>query len=151
MRPLSRHIIVIASRLEEVHKITDPIRAAARACGFAEQALFAIRLALEDAISNAIRHGNHGDPAKQVTTCYRVNGDKIEIDVRDEGTGFSPRRIPDPTLDENLDRPTGRGLMLMRAYMSEVHYNRRGNCVTLVKRRDCCLPHPPSRPNPCSS
>ncbi len=53
--------------------------------------------------------------------------------VKDEGAGFNPKTVPDPTLDENLNKPHGRGLMLMRAYMDEVGFNEAGNEVRMVK------------------
>ena len=57
------------------------------------------------------------------------------MDFRSQGQGFEPCEIADPTLDENLDRPFGRGVFLMRTYMNEVSYNSAGNSVTLVRRR----------------
>lgn len=92
---------------------------------------FAVRLALEEAVSNASRHGNQGDPQKKLILSYRVAPGEIQIIVEDEGSGFDPEAVPDPTAEENLEIPSGRGLMLMRAYMSEVNYNDDGNRVTL--------------------
>lgn len=99
-------------------------------------ASFAVRLAFEEAVTNAFRHGHRGLPADApVHVEYSVEPDQIRIAVEDAGPGFDPDRIPDPTLDENLDKPDGRGLMLIRAYMSEVRYNDRGNRVEMVYRR----------------
>lgn len=92
---------------------------------------FAVRLALEEAVSNASRHGNSGDPKKKLELRYRVKPGEIVIEVEDEGRGFDPGVVPDPTAEENLEIPSGRGLMLMRAYMSEVSFNEEGNRVTL--------------------
>jgi serine/threonine-protein kinase RsbW len=71
---------------------------------------------------------------------YTVSPSGVTISVADEGLGFDPGKVADPTLDENLDQPHGRGLMLMKAYMTEVSFNRRGNRVTMSKRSDCPLP-----------
>lgn len=103
--------------------------------GFDDQAQFAIRLALDEALANAIHHGNADDPAKRVVIHYHVDEKKCEIRVQDEGAGFDPQRVPDPTQPENLSRPNGRGVMLMRAYMNDVEFSQAGNEVTLVKRR----------------
>ena len=94
---------------------------------------FAIKLALEEAITNAIRHGNRNDPTKHITVRYRVTPDEAVIWLSDEGRGFNPEVVPDPTLDENLNKPNGRGIMLMRAYMDEVSFGECGSQVRLVK------------------
>lgn len=103
---------------------------------FPTRDVFGVRLALEEALVNAIKHGNRMDPAKQVRIHWAINSESVRIEIEDEGTGFRPEDIPDPTAEENLEKPSGRGIMLMRAFMSEVGYNASGNRVTLVKRRD---------------
>ncbi|MEM9883166.1 MAG: ATP-binding protein [Planctomycetota bacterium] len=128
------------SRLSEVPPAQHAIVEAARAAGFDDKSLFAIRLALDEALTNAVRHGNGSDPTKHVTVTYAADAERITITVEDQGPGFAPADLPDPTAEENLDRPHGRGVMLMRAYMTEVTYNDRGNRVTLTKARDCPLP-----------
>ena len=128
--------VVIPSRLPEAPPVIEAILEQVRQHQYPEQAVFGVRLALDEALSNAINHGNGGDPAKQVTVEYSVTDQQLHITICDEGGGFEPEGLPDPTLDENLTRPCGRGVMLMRAYMSDVQFNKAGNCVTLVKRRD---------------
>jgi serine/threonine-protein kinase RsbW len=98
-----------------------------------EKDVFGIRLALEEALVNAIKHGNQMDPGKRVFINYRIQENRFEIHIRDEGSGFDPEDVPDPTAVENLERPCGRGLMLMRYYMTEVIYNESGNAVMLSK------------------
>lgn len=102
-------------------------------CGYGEACAFAIRLAMEEALCNAIRHGNRMDPSKVVEVDYDIDPARAIITVTDQGEGFDPSTVPDPTTDENLEKPTGRGIMLMRAYMDEVHFNDRGNQVRMVK------------------
>ena len=132
--------LVFPSDLGESAKALQAVLADVRANGFSEIAFFAIRLALDEALSNAVRHGNGGDPAKHVTIEYNISDRAFEASVTDEGLGFAPNQIPDPTQQENLDRPCGRGVMLMKAYMSRVSFNKQGNQVTLIKNRDCVLP-----------
>lgn len=103
-------------------------------CGYAESDAFAIRLAVVEALNNAVRHGNCCDPAKRIRISTDIDENRAEITVTDEGAGFDPKAVPDPTVDENLEKPCGRGIMLMHAYMDEVHFNQRGNSVHLVKR-----------------
>ena len=99
---------------------------------YTEFAQFAIRLCLEEAIVNAFRHGNRGAPGKVVQFRCDINHERAEFEVRDEGEGFDPSGVPDPTADENLEIPSGRGLMLMRAYMSEVEHVPPGNALRMV-------------------
>jgi serine/threonine-protein kinase RsbW len=75
------------------------------------------------------------DPARKVGLSYLATADRIEIRIADEGVGFNPCAIPDPTVDENLQRPCGRGIMLMRSYMDEVSYALGGREARMVKHR----------------
>ena len=97
--------------------------------------LFGIELTLEESLSNAIRHGNCLDESKQVYVECKVSPDRFWLRVQDEGPGFRPDAVPDCTADENLECPGGRGLALMKAFMTSVEHNQCGNCVTLEKIR----------------
>ena len=102
---------------------------------FEDRDVFGIRLALEEALVNAIKHGNQMDPSKTVRIMCRAGYQKVRIEIEDQGEGFHPAEVPDPTADENLERPCGRGLLLMRHYMTEVTFNCRGNSVCMSKLR----------------
>ena len=102
---------------------------------FAERDIFAIKLAIEEALVNAIKHGNGMDANKKVRVNCRVCSERFEIHIADEGPGFDPDDVPDPTAPENLERPCGRGLLLMRHYMTEVDYHDRGRSVRMAKVR----------------
>jgi serine/threonine-protein kinase RsbW len=104
-------------------------------CGFPERDLFAVRLALEEAVVNALKHGHQGDPSKVVRVRWCVTGKQVLLIVEDEGPGFRLEDVPDPLCPENLERSTGRGVFLMRHYMTWVEYNERGNAVTLCKKQ----------------
>lgn len=136
--------MTIASEATEAQKVHDAVLPEVAARGYSADAQFAIRLALDEAIANAMYHGNCHDPRKTIRINWEIGEDAVRIQVRDEGCGFEPHRVPDPTLQENLEKPNGRGIMLMNAYMSEVRFNNPGNCVTIVKRRDCKRPFPAS-------
>ena len=103
--------------------------------GWHEKHVFGIRLAMEEALVNAVRHGNTLDSDKAVQATCRLVPDRIWIEIVDQGSGFDPGQVPDPTCDENLENPCGRGILLMRSYMSQVEYNRQGNRVTMEKLR----------------
>lgn len=138
--PPTQDRMLIDSRFDQVAKVQDVIVEAARGHGFDDSALFAIKLSLEEALTNAIKHGNKMDPHKQVAVEFQVSDDLVRIDITDQGQGFHPESVPDPTLDENLEKPCGRGVMLIHAYMTDAYYNDQGNRLTMIKRRDCPLP-----------
>lgn len=105
-------------------------------CGFTGQNLFAIKLALEEAIINGIKHGNRLDAAKKVRIEARITLKRFTVSVEDEGPGFHRAKVPDPTLEENLEKCSGRGILLMEAYMTRVRWDRGGRRITLVKEND---------------
>ncbi|MEX0715658.1 MAG: response regulator [Planctomycetaceae bacterium] len=140
-----------------VHYLQDAM-ARLRLCTEAEK--LRVGVALEEALVNAYYHGNlevsstlreddhqaYYDLARQRAQeePYRTRSIHVEARltqseavyvIRDEGPGFDPGSLPDPCDPENLERPCGRGLLLMRTFMDEVHYNERGNEVTLIKRK----------------
>lgn len=137
----SQFKLTLPSRLDQVAVAQDRVAQCVTVHRYSDQVAFAIRLAIDEAVTNAIRHGNGGDEDKQVHIQGEFTDQRMRLTVCDEGGGFDPDHLPDPTAEENLALPHGRGVMLMRAYMTEVHFNESGNCVTLVKDRDCPKPH----------
>jgi serine/threonine-protein kinase RsbW len=119
----------------EIARILDKVQVAMAGCHYAEREIFAVRLALEEAMVNAIKHGHQGDPEKRVLVKFCVKPEKVLVLVKDQGAGFDPASVPDPCDPENLTRPTGRGLLLMQSYMNWLRHNIRGNCVTMCKCR----------------
>ena len=101
-----------------------------------ENDIFGVHLAVEEALVNAIKHGNQYDEGKQVRFVYKLCKDRLRIEISDEGKGFDIADVPDPTDDENLETPSGRGIMLMRSFMSSVQYNKAGNHVVMEKTRN---------------
>jgi serine/threonine-protein kinase RsbW len=122
-------------RGEEVVPVLERVTATMEAFDYPSRDVAGLRLALEEAVVNGLRHGNGGDPRKQVVVRYCVTAEEVLAEVEDEGPGFDPGRVPDPTLPENLGRPGGRGLLLMRHYLTWLRFSGRGNRVTLCKRR----------------
>ncbi len=125
--------LTITSDLAEARRVQSLIEEALQASAYTEHDIFAIKLALEEALVNAIKHGNQYDRNKTVHVAYEVHTDRFIVRITDEGPGFDPADVPDPTAVENLERPCGRGLMLMRHYMTEVAFNERGNSVIMSK------------------
>lgn len=129
-------LVSIPSDTSQGREVQERIIGVLESLGFPERDLFGVRLALEEALVNAIKHGNRMDPKKQVHVNCQVHEDRVCIVIEDEGTGFDVNDVPDPTSDENLDKPGGRGIMLMRAFMSRVEYNEVGNRLLMEKVRD---------------
>lgn len=132
--PAGNWVSARLSRRDELFPLVESVTDAMAALGYPADDLFAVRLALEEALDNAIKHGNGGDPARQVQLRYLVDRDQVLMDVEDEGDGFNPDSVPDPTAPENLLRTGGRGLHLMRCFMTTVHHGEGGNSVHLCKR-----------------
>jgi len=132
--------VTVRSTFQAVSEVQTRIMAEVEAHRYPPACVFALRLALDEAMSNAVKHGNAGDPTKRVTVSHEVTRDRVTVSVEDEGPGFAPEDLADPTRDDRLACPHGRGVMLMRAYMTEVRFNRQGNRVTLVKDRNCPAP-----------
>jgi serine/threonine-protein kinase RsbW len=128
--------IVIPSDLAEARRVQEEIAEVLTSARYGEHDIFSIKLALEEALVNAIKHGNQLDPDKQVTVWYCVTEERFEVRITDEGPGFDPADVPDPTLPENIERFCGRGLLLIRNFMTEVTYHGRGNMVTMTRLRN---------------
>jgi serine/threonine-protein kinase RsbW len=100
------------------------------------------RVGLTEALANAILYGNKRDLTKRVRVSVVLNDSQVLVEVSDEGNGFDPHGVPDPTLPENLERPGGRGVFLIRQLMDEVEYLNRGSSVRLVLYRQSPTRYP---------
>ena len=100
--------------------------------GFNHHGVFAIKLSLEEALINAIKHGNRLDPNKKVTLWANVMPGRAEIIIEDEGNGFDRNGVPDPRIEENLEKCSGRGIFLIESYMREVEWSNGGRRLRMV-------------------
>lgn len=120
----------------DVRCIKEAVDFVVRRCTTCEDAArklrFNFRVSLTEALANAMIYGNGDDPSKRVRVEVSVAEAALRARVTDQGNGFNPRILPDPTRPENIQRPCGRGIFLMRQLMDEVHYNDQGNAVTLI-------------------
>src|SRR5262249_6904382 len=102
--------VVIPSDPAEARRVQADIARALASFQFDDREVFSIKLALEEALVNAIKHGNQMDRSKKVHITCRIDTERFDIDISDEGDGFKPEEVPDPMAEENLERPCGRGL-----------------------------------------
>ncbi len=106
--------------------------------GITEDAAFGIDMAVREAVTNAVVHGNRQDANKTVDVTLKSSPDAVEISVHDQGAGFNPEDVPDPTAEENILKASGRGIFFMRSFMDEVNWLIRpggGTTVRMLKRR----------------
>lgn len=138
--------LAIPSRLEAMATVQAGLDAALRQLGLDHDACHWIGLATHEAVVNAIVHGNRQDPGRPVEVQLACDGGDLVIRVADRGAGFDPAGVADPLLPENLLRPGGRGLLLMRALMDEVGHRPgpSGGTVATLRRR---LGGDPPRPD----
>lgn len=127
--------LVVASRLSCLEDVCKVILDQLAKYSFGQEDIFAVHLALEEAFSNAVEHGNKGDPEKTVQIDYSIDEKQVEIRLTDQGNGFDPKGIPDPRLAENIGEARGRGLLLIRAYMDQVQFTPKGNSIRMVRFR----------------
>ena len=124
----------IPSDTAEGQRVQEQIVQLLEELQFSPRDVFSVRLALEEALVNAIKHGNGMDPEKSVYVECCVDAERVRIVIRDEGEGFEPADVPDPTAEENLERPCGRGIMLMKSFMDFVEYDLAGTRVIMEKQ-----------------
>jgi len=110
---------------KEIDEITTSINVSPKCYG-------EILVAVLEAVNNAIAHGNKFSPEKSVNISLKFTKDKFSVSVKDEGPGFSPDNVPDPTLPENIEKVSGRGVFLMMKLADEIKFNKKGNCVTIT-------------------
>jgi len=126
----------VPTALEVVEEAVDLVARHCLASGLAPRsARFNLRVALSEALSNAIVYGNRLDPHKFVDVRVVVTADSFSLHVQDEGEGFDYGDLPDPTVPEAIEATEGRGLFLIRQLMDDVQFNERGNSICMTMRR----------------
>lgn len=126
----------LAHDQEEIRRAEQSLLRDVANADYSEASSFAIRLALEEAVYNAFRHGHKQLPStEKVLLTWKVTTEEVLITVEDKGPGFKPSAVPDPTTSERIELPHGRGVMLMKAYMTVVQYNSKGNRVTMIYKK----------------
>jgi serine/threonine-protein kinase RsbW len=128
----------LPSRIETVAAAAAAVAEFVGRSGVSDEAAFGIDMAVREAVTNAVLHGNRQDENKTVELVLKSSPDAVEISVHDQGPGFNPEEVPDPTANENILKASGRGIFFMRTFMDEVDWLIRpegGTTVRMLKRR----------------
>jgi serine/threonine-protein kinase RsbW len=128
----------LPSRVASIDEAAAGVTDAARRLGFSDDALYGIDLAVREAVTNAVLHGNGRDESVPVEVGVSDAGAEMVITVRDRGEGFDPSGVADPTSEENLLKASGRGILFMRTFMDDVRWERHpegGTVVRMAKKK----------------
>ncbi len=128
----------LASRIEAIEEAATAVAGLVNRAGISEETAFGIDMAVREAIANAVIHGNKLDETKLVEIKVLSSRESLEISVHDQGQGFNPETISDPTKEENILKTSGRGIFFMRNFMDEVDWTtpaEGGTTVRMLKRR----------------
>ena len=128
--------LILPSSMQHVYLLDVVVTEVLKETGFSEDIQEQINLAVIEAGTNAIKHGNKEDPSKKATVEFTVTEDELGIVIKDEGEGFTRQEVADPLDPENLLKSSGRGLFLMEACMDSVTYEAKGTIIKMVKYKN---------------
>lgn len=129
-----RIVLKMPSELRHLDGVLDYLNDRMLKLGIVRPDESEVLIALDEAIVNAVKHGNKCDPRKAVHIVAEFNSEGARFTVSDEGTGFTREDVPDPTDPCRLLEPSGRGLLLINHIMDEVRFNQSGNRLEMFKR-----------------
>lgn len=132
--PSRKTLIKVPSETRCIRKVSARVAAALERYSVEEGRLFDIRLCIEEAVRNAMVHGNHTDARLAVRTTYWIEAGNLYIEVEDAGPGFDHTEVADPTTEPHIMKNSGRGVYLIKKLMDRVEYSDKGNKVLMVKR-----------------
>lgn len=123
--------IIVPSSIESIGSVEKVIDEISEQRGISQDLYGKILIATIEAVNNAISHGNHFAPDKNVKVGFSITDNLFSITVEDEGVGFDPTNLPDPTAPENIEKISGRGVFIMRQYADKLEFNELGTKASL--------------------
>jgi serine/threonine-protein kinase RsbW len=129
--------VIISSALDNLDLIQTLTDCITDFMSFDEDSAHWIGMSVRESVTNAIQHGNKLDLSKKVDICFEVSSKQLSISVRDQGSGFKADKIPNPLDNDNLLKPSGRGIFYIRTFMDEVEFRslpQGGTEVHMVKK-----------------
>jgi len=124
-------VLVIESKVSNLRKVEDFLEEFSYEANVSREAYAKVLVSVMEAVNNAIVHGNHSDLKKKVHVHFIEETSMLVVTVTDEGKGFAPETVPDPTMPDNIENASGRGVFLMRRLADEIEFNRQGNSVKM--------------------
>ena len=124
--------IEIKSKVDSLRIVEKAIDEATSEMGISPDNYGKILVSTLEGVNNAILHGNQSDPEKKIEIEISIRKGGLKIKITDQGNGFIPKTIPDPTVPENLELPNGRGVYLMSRLADKIKYSKKGNSVTMI-------------------
>lgn len=124
-------VLIIESKVSNLRKVEDFLEEFAYEARVSREAYAKVLVSVMEAVNNAIVHGNHGNSKKKVKVHFIEEKSLLTVNVSDEGNGFIPDTVPDPTMPENIENASGRGVFLMRRLADEIEFNDKGNSVKM--------------------
>lgn len=138
------YVLELPNDLRAIERAVNYLMARGREVGFDPRRLrLNLRVGVTEALANAMLYGNSRDPRKRVRLEARIAAETVVVRVTDEGGGFDPGDVPDPTVPPYLDRAGGRGIFLIRKLMDRVEFNEAGNSITMVLHSEAAAAQPP--------
>jgi serine/threonine-protein kinase RsbW len=130
--------LILPSRIEAIGEASAAAAQFAKRSGLSEDEAYGVDMAVREAVTNAVLHGNRQSASKTVEVRFKSSPGLVEITVRDKGAGFDPRGVPDPTDPQNVLKTSGRGILFMKNFMDEVEWTPHpegGTVVRMTKKR----------------
>jgi serine/threonine-protein kinase RsbW len=124
--------IRIESEISNIRIVENAIDSASGEIGISKENYGKILVSTLEAVNNAILHGNKSDPNKKVDILISYKLEVLKIKITDQGPGFSPDKVPDPTVPDNIESLNGRGVFLMSKLADVIKYSKKGNSVTMI-------------------
>ena len=124
--------LTIGSSFDDIDQLEPYLEGLQEQTGFSDEKLPQIRLALNEAVTNAITHGNQNDPSKEVHILATGDQNQLTISVKDEGRGFNPDNLSDPLKEENLLKESGRGIFLIKENADQVEFSESATKITMI-------------------
>jgi serine/threonine-protein kinase RsbW len=131
--PRNKKTVTVPSETRYIRKVSTKILGALAGFALDDRRVFDVRLCVEEAVRNAIVHGNHSDRRLSVRVTYWIEDSKLFIEVEDEGSGYDHNALADPTTGAHITKNSGRGVYLIKKLMDRVSYNDTGNRIMMVK------------------
>lgn len=123
--------LVLQSSFDQIDRLEPYLKSIRQQVGFSDDQLSRIRLSVNEAVTNAIMHGNKEDPSKKVRITAEFQENTLKVSVKDEGSGFDTSSLPDPLQNKNLLKESGRGIFLIKQYTDEVDFSDNGTKLTM--------------------